>query len=165
MSTIPFGSWCDAATAFDVYDLDCGEMDPRLREDDGRGVERSSIYRHPREGEDPFHHFDRSRPFHPDRRMEKQYFVYVLTSGPRGTLYIGVTSDLPKRIGEHRTKAVDGFTKRYDIAHLVWFEPHATAESAIVREKQLKHWNRAWKIRLIEETNPRWHDLYEGLLR
>lgn len=85
--------------------------------------------------------------------------VYLLASGKHGTLYIGVTSDLPARLHQHRTGAIEGFTRRYGIERLVWFERHQEMPSAIQREKQLKKWNRAWKIRLIEEQNPEWLDL------
>jgi putative endonuclease len=94
---------------------------------------------------------------------DKAFFVYLLASGIRGTLYVGVTSDLAKRIWEHRTKAVPGFTVRYGVDRLVWFEVHETAESAIPREKQIKEWKRDWKINLIERDNPHWMDLYNGL--
>jgi putative endonuclease len=86
--------------------------------------------------------------------------VYVLASRRNGTLYIGVTSNLAKRVWEHRTYAVAGFTRHYSVHMLVYFEFHETMENAIVREKQLKHWNRAWKLRLIERGNPQWRDLY-----
>jgi putative endonuclease len=95
--------------------------------------------------------------------MEKRFVVYILASRRNGTLYVGVTSDLAKRIWEHRQGFVDGFTKDYGVAMLVWYEMHDTAESAITREKQLKKWNRAWKVRLIEEVNPYWNDLYSNL--
>ena len=94
----------------------------------------------------------------------KQPCVYLLASGRNGTPYIGVTSDLVKRISEHRNGAVAGFTKSYAVHRIVYFEQHATMETAITREKQLKKWNRAWKIRLIEESNPQWRDLYEDIL-
>jgi putative endonuclease len=94
--------------------------------------------------------------------MEKRFVVYILASRRNGTLYVGVTSDLAKRIWEHRQGFVDGFTKDYGVAMLVWYEMHDTAESAITREKQLKKWNRAWKVRLIEEVNPFWNDLYSN---
>jgi putative endonuclease len=87
--------------------------------------------------------------------MEKHFFVYMVASRPRGTLYIGVTSNLPKRVWEHREKAVPGFTKRYGVGRLVWYEPHDSAEGAITREKQMKEWQRDWKINLIERDNPR----------
>ena len=92
--------------------------------------------------------------------MEKQFYVYILASDRNGTLYIGVTSNLIQRVWQHQEKQVDGFTKKYDVQKLVWFEHHENAESAITREKQIKKWNRNWKIRLIEETNPYWNDLY-----
>jgi putative endonuclease len=93
--------------------------------------------------------------------MPKQPAVYILASDRNGTLYTGVTSDLIGRMHQHRSHHVDGFTKRYDVGRLVWFEMHETMESAILREKQLKNWRRAWKLELIEGTNPRWRDLAE----
>lgn len=90
----------------------------------------------------------------------KQYFVYILASKQNGTLYTGVTSDLQKRIWEHREGVVEGFTQKYGVYMLVYYETHEEAESAIVREKQIKKWNRDWKINLIEKTNPDWKDLY-----
>ncbi|HEY9009687.1 MAG TPA: GIY-YIG nuclease family protein [Devosia sp.] len=94
---------------------------------------------------------------------ERQFWVYILASRLGGTLYIGVTSRLFERISEHRQGVVPGFTKRYGVHRLVWFEQHGTVDFAIRREKQLKEWKRAWKIRLIQETNPNWDDLYPGL--
>ena len=85
--------------------------------------------------------------------------VYILADKPYGTLYIGVTSDLASRIEAHRSGAVDGFTKKYGLHTLVYFELHAGMYEAIEREKRLKKWNRAWKIQLIEEKNPQWKDL------
>ncbi len=96
--------------------------------------------------------------------MEKLPCVYLLASQPKGTLYVGVTSDLVKRVYEHKQKLVDGFTKRYGVDKLVWYERHETMGSAICREKQIKKWNRAWKIELIEQTNKAWRDLYEEIL-
>jgi putative endonuclease len=90
---------------------------------------------------------------------QKVFFVSLLASGIRGTLYVGVTSDLLKRIWEHKTKSVPGFTAQYDIDQLVWYETHETAESAIRREKQIKEWKREW----IERDNPHWLDLCPGL--
>jgi putative endonuclease len=95
--------------------------------------------------------------------MSRVFYVYLLASRSRGTLYIGVTSDLPRRMWEHKTKATSGFTSRYGVDRLVWFEQHATAENAIQREKQIKEWRRAWKIELVETTNPHWVDLYPSL--
>jgi len=95
---------------------------------------------------------------------EKEPCVYILASGERGTLYVGVTSDLVKRVWEHKISAVVGFTDRYDVRRLVWFERHATMESAILREKAIKEWRRLWKIELIEKSNPGWQDLYSQLL-
>ena len=94
----------------------------------------------------------------------KQPCVYLLASRRNGTLYVGVTSDLIKRIWEHRNHVVAGFTKKYGVDTLVWYEPHESMESAIRREKAIKEWTRAWKLKLIEETNPDWVDLYETLL-
>jgi putative endonuclease len=95
---------------------------------------------------------------------ERQPAVYILSSGYHGTLYIGVTSDLIKRVWQHKNDFVEGFTKRHGVHRLVWYEQHATMESAIGREKALKKWNRAWKIRLIEERNPQWRDLYDAVV-
>ena len=92
--------------------------------------------------------------------MEKAFCIYMLASERNGTLYVGVTSDLVKRAWQHREGAVVGFTKKHHVKRLVWYEQHPNAESAITREKQLKKWNRIWKIRLIEEANPYWNDLY-----
>jgi putative endonuclease len=92
--------------------------------------------------------------------LDKQPAVYILASERNGTLYIGVTSDLVKRIWEHKNNMVKGFTKRYSIHQLVWYEMHESMESAIDREKRLKEWKRKWKLELIEGTNPNWQDLY-----
>jgi putative endonuclease len=94
-------------------------------------------------------------------RRVKQPVVYLLASKPYGTLYIGVTSNLADRVEAHRNGCVDGFTKQYGVHTLVYFEVHAGMYEAIQREKRLKKWNRAWKIRLIEEMNPEWKDLSE----
>ena len=99
-----------------------------------------------------------------DMARERIPCVYILASGPRGTLYIGVTSDLPGRIWQHKNDQADGFTKRYRIHTLVWYEVHEEMESAILREKALKAWKRLWKIELIESMNPEWRDLYQDLL-
>jgi putative endonuclease len=93
----------------------------------------------------------------------KQFYVYVMASRPHGTIYVGVTSDLERRAWEHRQGAISGFTKTYGVKSLVWFETFDDAAGAIRREKQIKKWNRAWKRRLIEESNPDWHDLAPGL--
>jgi putative endonuclease len=94
----------------------------------------------------------------------KQPCVYILASGWNGTLYVGVTSDLIKRVWEHKNDLVEGFTKKYRVHDLVWFQQHETMESAIVREKTIKEWNRVGKIELIEAANARWRDLYPDLL-
>jgi len=95
--------------------------------------------------------------------MEKQPCVYILASRPNGTLYIGVTSNLIGRVYQHRQKLIPGFTQRYNIYDLAWYEVHEQMESAILREKQLKNWSRAAKKRLIEMSNPLWHDLSPDL--
>lgn len=89
--------------------------------------------------------------------------MYILASKRNGTLYIGVTSDPVQRIWQHKNKMVGGFTKKYNVNKLVYYEVHLNAESAIVREKQMKKWQRAWKIQLIEEKNPDWKDLYDDI--
>ncbi|HZD89054.1 MAG TPA: GIY-YIG nuclease family protein [Pseudolabrys sp.] len=91
------------------------------------------------------------------------YYVYLLASGRNGTLYIGVTGDLVRRIYEHKNKLVPGFTSRYGVMRLVWFEIYDDPTTAITREKQIKKWQRAWKLRLIEQSNPQWLDLYEQI--
>ena len=93
------------------------------------------------------------------------YYVYILASRKDGAIYIGVTNDIVRRIYEHRIKAVPGFTSKYNITRLVWFEAHDDPTNAIAREKELKKWQRAWKIRLIEAQNPEWSDLYESICK
>ena len=92
-----------------------------------------------------------------------QYYVYILASRRNGTLYVGTTNDLIRRVWEHKNDLVEGFTKEYGVHCLVWYEAAETPTAAIVREKQLKKWKRAWKLQLIEEENPTWSDLYDGL--
>ena len=94
----------------------------------------------------------------------KQPCVYLLASQRNGTLYVGVTSDLAKRVWEHRNHVVEGFTKRYRVSILVWYEVHETMVSAIRREKAIKDWKRAWKVDLIERNNPEWNDLYGDIV-
>jgi putative endonuclease len=96
--------------------------------------------------------------------VNKRPAVYILASKRNGTLYIGVTSDLVKRVWEHKNNVVEGFTKRYGVHQLVWYDLHENMESAIKREKQLKEWNRQWKLELIEDTNPNWQDLYPMII-
>jgi putative endonuclease len=93
------------------------------------------------------------------------YWVYILASSPGGTLYVGVTNNLVRRVYEHREGLADGFTKRYGIKTLVFFEPHETIAAALQREKNIKHWSREWKIDLIVASNPEWLDLYEEIVR
>jgi putative endonuclease len=97
--------------------------------------------------------------------MEKRYWVYMLASQRNGTLYIGSTSDLVRRVHEHQSGAAEGFTNRYGVHRLVWFEAHESPLAMVTRERQLKKWNREWKIRLIEAHNPDWVDLYDRILR
>ncbi|MDQ8036304.1 MAG: GIY-YIG nuclease family protein [Pedobacter sp.] len=96
--------------------------------------------------------------------MERQPCVYLMASRPYGTLYIGVTSDLVQRVWQHKRGLADGFTRQYGVHSLVWYEQHSTMEEAIRREKALKEWRRVWKIRLIQEANPHWRDLYPDIL-
>ena len=96
--------------------------------------------------------------------MKRQPCVYLLASKRNGTLYAGVTSHLVKRVWQHKAHAVEGFTERYGVNTLVWYEVHETMESAIHREKAIKNWKRAWKINVIEAMNPQWRDLYDDLL-
>jgi putative endonuclease len=91
------------------------------------------------------------------------YFVYILASRKDGAIYIGVTNDIVRRVYDHRTKAVPGFTSKYNITRLVWFEIYDDPISAISREKELKKWRRAWKVQLMEAQNPDWNDLYESI--
>ena len=98
------------------------------------------------------------------RRMETATWVYILTNRPNGILYVGVTSNLARRVWEHRESVVEGFTKRYGLKRLVYVERHANILTAIQREKNMKHWPRAWKIRLILATNPKWDDLYDQIV-
>jgi putative endonuclease len=95
--------------------------------------------------------------------MDRQFFVYILASQRNGTLYVGVTNEIARRVYEHRTGAIPGFTAKYGVKTLVWYEPHVSIAEAIAREKRLKRWRREWKIKLIEEANPQWLDLYETL--
>ena len=96
--------------------------------------------------------------------LTRSYFVYLLASRPNGTLYVGVTNDLRERIWQHKQDLVEGFTSKHGVKTLVWYEQTESIESAIAREKQIKKWNRAWKIELIEANNPDWKDLYEDVV-
>ena len=96
--------------------------------------------------------------------MSKNYYVYILASDRYGTIYIGVTSDLVKRVWQHKAGLVSGYTKEYKVKRLVWYEVHEDIKAAITREKQIKKWNRAWKIELIQKPNPLWDDLYEAVI-
>jgi len=96
--------------------------------------------------------------------MSKQPCVYILASRRNGTLYVGVTSNLAQRVWQHNNDVMDGFTKKYGVHMLVWFEAHATMESAITREKRIKEWKRRWKLELIERLNPNWLDLSETIV-
>jgi putative endonuclease len=112
----------------------------------------NSLSCHPREGGDP------------DRiDMNKQFYVYIMASKPNGTLYTGMSSNLVQRIWQHKNNMVEGFTDKYNVKHLVYYEVHDSAESAITREKQIKKWRRKWKLRLIEKQNSHWEDLYSKI--
>ncbi len=95
----------------------------------------------------------------------KKYYVYILASERNGVLYVGMTNNLTRRVWEHKQEFVESFTKTHNIHRLVWYEAADTALAAITREKQIKKWNRAWKVRLIESMNPNWDDLYESLTK
>jgi len=95
---------------------------------------------------------------------DKQYYIYILASKRNGTLYTGFTSDLIKRIWQHKNGLLEGFSKRYGTKFLVYFEAYNDVEEAIYREKRIKKWNREWKIKLIEKANPNWKDLYQNLI-
>ncbi len=96
--------------------------------------------------------------------MESSYYVYILCSGRNATLYVGVTNDLIRRVREHKARAIRGFSQKYRVDKLVYFEEHGDVSLAIYREKCLKKWFRKWKVALIEEQNPEWKDLYEGFV-
>jgi putative endonuclease len=96
--------------------------------------------------------------------MGKRFFVYVLTNRPKGVLYVGVTNDLSRRIWEHKTKVAPGFTSKYGVTVLVYYEEFGSILEARDRERALKHWRRAWKFKLIETVNPTWRDLYDELI-
>lgn len=110
-------------------------------------------HRHPGEGRDPAIKL----------LMEKRFYVYILAKARNSTFYTGVTSDLAGRIWKHKNETTEEFTKKYGIKTLVYYEMHENAESAIKREKQLKKWHRTWKMRIIEEMNPEWRDLYSEI--
>ena len=93
------------------------------------------------------------------------YWLYILASQPRGTIYVGVTNNLVRRLHEHQNGLAKGFTKKYGVKMLVYYEPHETARAAIQREKNVKHWSRQWKMKLIEEMNPAWRDLSKDIMR
>ncbi len=96
--------------------------------------------------------------------MRKQYFIYILASKKNGTLYIGATDDLIKRVYQHKNNSVEGFTKKYNVHILVYYELTDDPNTLAMRERQIKKWNRQWKINLIEKFNPKWEDLYESLI-
>jgi putative endonuclease len=92
------------------------------------------------------------------------FYVYILASRRNGTIYLGMTDDLAKRTWQHKNELIRGFTKQYGVKSLVWYEPHESRETAFTRERQIKKWNRSWKLQLIEKENPRWRDLWDDLL-
>ena len=96
-------------------------------------------------------------------KQKKIFSVYILASKKKGTIYIGVTSDIRRRLYEHKNDLIAGFTKKYKVHDLVYYESYEYISDALTREKQLKHWNRIWKVELIEKDNPKWQDLYEDL--
>jgi putative endonuclease len=96
--------------------------------------------------------------------VARQFYVYIMANKRNGTLYIGVTSNLVQRAWQHKEEQVEGFSSKYGVKLLVYFEVHVTAESAISREKQIKKWKRAWKLNLIEQSNPEWKNLYETII-
>jgi putative endonuclease len=98
------------------------------------------------------------------RNMARHYYVYILASGRKGTLYVGVTSDLVRRMWQHREGLFEGFTKQYGVTQLVYYEIHEDPTSAIRQEKRIKRWRRDWKIKAIQRKNPSWHDLCERLV-
>ena len=95
--------------------------------------------------------------------MKKTYYVYILTNRRNGTIYIGVTNNLKRRVFEHKSGLIPGFTKKYNLKNLIYFETHDWIDSAILREKQMKAWRRVWKIKIIESMNPDWNDLYDEI--
>jgi len=95
--------------------------------------------------------------------MDRQFYVYILTNRPYGTMYVGVTNDLVRRVWEHKGEFVAGFSKEHGLDRLVWYEVHATAYEAITREKLIKKWHRDWKVNLIQAVNPGWEDLYAAI--
>jgi len=104
------------------------------------------------------------RPSQREPALDRTYYVYILASARNGTLYVGVTNDLARRVHEHREGLAPGFTRTYSVKHLVWYEALPTALEAIDTEKRIKRWRRAWKLDLIEKQNPRWLDLYPTLI-
>ncbi|MGB6889957.1 MAG: GIY-YIG nuclease family protein [Xanthobacteraceae bacterium] len=96
--------------------------------------------------------------------MTERFFAYILTNRPKGVLYVGLTNNLARRIWEHRTKVTPGFTSKYGVTRLVYFEEYASILEARAREQTFKHWRRGWKLKLIEDVNPTWHDLYDELI-
>ena len=95
--------------------------------------------------------------------MDKQFYVYILASKRNGTLYTGMSSNLTQRVWQHKNNSVEGFTDKYNVKKLVYYEVYENAESAITRERQIKKWRRKWKLRLIEEQNPNWEELYNSI--
>jgi putative endonuclease len=96
--------------------------------------------------------------------MSKRFFVYILANRPKGVLYVGLTNDLARRVWEHRSKVIAGFTSRYGVTKLIFYEEYGSLLEARERERALKRWRRAWKFKLIEDMNPRWRDLYDELV-
>jgi putative endonuclease len=99
-----------------------------------------------------------------NQQQQKTYYIYILASKKNGTLYIGLTNDLVKRVCEHKERVVKGFTEKYHVNQLVYYEIHSSSYEAVSRERQMKKWNREWKIKLVEKTNPDWNDLYLSII-
>jgi putative endonuclease len=143
-------------------------MDPRLRGDDTETTHRPFVIpaqagiqlSHRLRYKSLFHEKDDTTA---TMNQRKTYFVYILANKPNGTLYTGMTSNLTARIWQHKNNVVEGFSEKYSVHRLVYFEEHLSPSDAILREKQIKKWNREWKIRLIEEKNPNWKDLWEDI--
>lgn len=117
------------------------------------------LHCHPRVGGDPSPRVRAANDSFPSQSSEAAYYVYIMTNKPGGTLYIGITNDLPRRIYEHKEGLIDGFTKKYGLNMLVYYEAYENVLEAIAREKAMKKWNREWKINRITEMNPDWQDL------
>jgi putative endonuclease len=128
------------------------------------GVKITNLSAHPCESRDPYWNVRAICRLNAEGlKSHMTFYVYMLANQYNGTLYIGHTDDLAKRVHEHKTHAIKGFTSRYNVTRLVWFEAHETRDSAFQRERQMKVWKRDWKIALIETANRHWDDLFDGI--